>query len=82
MATTSTQVPKVLILGHSFVRRLKSDLRARFDERASLNFGLEGTAEVLMHGVGGRTVTKLLTHDLGVVANLSPDIIILDELRK
>ena len=78
MATTSTQVPKFLILGHSFVRRLKSDLRARFDERARLNFGLEGTAEVLMHGVGGRTVTKLLAHDLGVVANLSPDIIILE----
>jgi hypothetical protein len=25
--------PRVLILGHSFVRRLRSDLQARFDER-------------------------------------------------
>ena len=78
MATTSTQVPKVLILGHSFVCRLKRDLCPCFDERARLNFGLEGTAEVLMHGVGGRTLTKLLAHDLGVVVNLSPDIIILE----
>ena len=67
-----------LILGHSFVRRLKSDLHARFDERAGLNFGLEGTAEVLMHGVGGRTVKKLEAYDLGVVTNSSPDIVILE----
>jgi hypothetical protein len=30
-----------------------------------------------MHGIGGRTVTKVRNHDLGVVARLSPDIVIL-----
>ena len=53
-------VPKVLILGHSFVRRIKHDLKNRFDPRASLNFGLMGSANIIFHGVGGRTVRKLL----------------------
>ena len=47
-----------LILGHSFVRRLRHDLETGFDQRAKQNFNLdhEGTASVFMHGVGGRTV--------------------------
>ena len=38
----SVSVPKVLILGHSFVRRLRDDLDAQFDDRASKNFHLPG----------------------------------------
>ena len=68
--------PKVLILGHSFVRRLQSDLRAQFDERADVTFGLVGTAEICMHGVGGRTVQKLTKYDLGRVKQFSPDIVV------
>ena len=68
--------PQVLIIGHSFVRRLKSDLRVQFDERAFRHFGLCGSAVVHMHGVGGRTVAKLRKHDLGVVSGLCPDIVI------
>ena len=60
------------------MRRLKTDLRAHFVERSRLSFGLEGTANVFMHGVGRRTVKKLRKYDLGVVANLSPDIVILE----
>ena len=72
MAPTS---PVVLILGHSFVR---NDLETGFDQRADVNFNLEGTATVFMHGVGGRTVPKLRKFDLHVVKRLSPDIIILE----
>ena len=36
----------VLVLGHSFVKRLKNDLDKNFDHRASRTFGLVGTAEV------------------------------------
>ena len=80
MATSSngTGTPQVLILGHSFVRRLQSDLRARFDERAAIDFDLRGTADIYMHGVGGRTVPKLRKFDLGVIAKLAPDIVILE----
>ena len=45
--------PQVKIIGHSFVRRLKSDLRVQFDERASKNIGHCEFAVVHMHGVGG-----------------------------
>ena len=55
----SSAVPKALILGHSFVKRLQSDLKATFDARADSNFHLEGTAAVHLFGVGGRTVAKL-----------------------
>ena len=75
MAPTS---PVVLILGHSFVRRLCHDLERGFDQRADVNFNLEGTATVFMHGVGGRTVPKLRKFDLHVAKRLSLDIIILE----
>ena len=68
----------VLVLGHSFVRRLKSDLKFQLDSGMSPSFKLDGTARVYMHGVGGRTVTKLRKYDFGVVARLSPDIVILE----
>ena len=73
-----SHVTVVLILGHSFVHRLFHDLTTGFDQRADVNFNLEGTAVVFMHGVGGRTVPKLRMFDLHVVKQLSPDIIILE----
>ena len=42
----------VLVLGHSFVRRLKSDLKFQLDSRMSPSFKLDGTARVYMHGIG------------------------------
>jgi hypothetical protein len=65
-------------LGHSFVRRFRSDLHARFDERAAKNFDLQGTAEIFVHSVGGRTVPKLRKLDMGAITTISPDIVILD----
>ena len=40
---------------------------------------VQGTADIYMHGVGGRTVPKLRKCDLGVIAKLSPDIVILEQ---
>ena len=70
--------PTVLILGHSFVRRLSSDLRSNFDARAGEHFNLLGDAVIHLHGVGGRTVKKFRLYDLGVVSALKPDVIILE----
>ena len=70
--------PKILVWGHSFVRRLREDLAVTFDERASQDFNLQGTAKVRLHGVGGRTVSKLRQHDLSVVSSFAPDIVILE----
>jgi len=74
----SSGTPSVLILGHSFVKRLKRDLRSHFEPRADANFKLGGTVSVHLHGVGGRTVAKLRSFDLHVVERISPDILILE----
>ena len=74
----STGIPSVLILGHSFVKRLKRDLRSKFDPRTDGKFKRWGTVSVLFHGVGGYTVAKLLSSDLHVVARIAPDVLILE----
>ena len=66
-AAVSEVVTTALILGHSFVKRLKRDLHQGFDSRASCDFNLLGTASVRLHGVGGRTVQTLPANDLHVV---------------
>lgn len=70
-------VPTVLMLGHSFVRRMRDDLLSRFHPRANQNFNLSD-ATVCFHGVGGRTVAKLRAYDLHVVRRLKPDVVILE----
>jgi hypothetical protein len=56
--------PKVF--GHSFVKRLHRDLRSNFDIRAALSFNIQ-RASVKLHGIGGRTVDKLIAFDLDKV---------------
>lgn len=70
----STEVPFALLLGPSFVKRLKNDLRSHSDPRADSNFKLEGTVSVHLHGIGRRTVAKLRSFDLRMVEQIAPDI--------
>ena len=74
----SSGVPSVLILGHSFVKRLKHDLRSHFDPWADDNFKLGGNVSVHLHGVGGCTVAKLRSFNLHVVEQIAPDVLILE----
>ena len=74
----SVSVPNILILGHSFVRRLKDDLAARFDARAAPNFHLPESGHVSLYGTGGRTVDKIHAYDLSLVLKYKPDIVILE----
>ena len=55
----ASPLPSVLIAGHSFVKRLHSDLQCKFDLRATLDFNLTRTATVSFHGIGGLTVPRL-----------------------
>lgn len=71
-------VPKVLILGHSFVKRLSRDISRGIDPRMDLNFGLEGDVSIRLSGVGGRTVEKLRRFDLSNISSFAPDILILE----
>ena len=56
MATSVSK--KVLILGHSFVRRLATDLQRECVDQAVETFNLSGL-DVRLFGVGGWTVQKL-----------------------
>ena len=70
--------PRVLILGHSFIRRLHEDLTRPNDSDYNAKFGIL-TPHFLCkwHGVGGRTIAKVLKYDLSVVGDFGPDIVIL-----
>ena len=70
--------PKVLVLGHSFVKRLKRDIDTGFDVRAHSHFDLENSARVFLHGVGGRKVSALKHHDVHAITRISPDILVLE----
>ena len=71
-------LPKVLILGHSFVKRLKHDLVAGFDPRAHDHFDLGNSARVSMYGVGGRKASDIQSRDLHIIEGFVPDILILE----
>ena len=68
---------KVLILGHSFVRRLNVFLHQSHDRRTVPDFGLS-SVDLSFLGVGGRTVPKTLQFDIAKVKALQPEIIILE----
>ena len=70
-------VPKAMILGHSFVRRLSSDLEKHFDDHAKSNFDLEDV-KVCLFGVGGRTVRKIKQFDVANVSCFAPNVVILE----
>lgn len=70
--------PKVLILGHSFVRRFKTFVYQGGDRRVKRDLHLSRSAGVFFQGVGGRTVDKLSALDLHCVQRLKPDIVILE----
>ena len=66
-----------MILGHSFVRRLQSDLSRNFDQRASIDFKVD-ECSVRLFGTGGRTIKKVRQHDMRLIEKFDPDIIILE----
>ena len=76
MATSSAHegISRVLILAHSFVRRLRTDLLARM-------FDLQGIADISMYGVEGCTNPRLRKFDLWVILKISPNIVLRQSLE-
>ncbi|KAL3854143.1 hypothetical protein ACJMK2_013421 [Sinanodonta woodiana] len=66
-----------LILGHSFCKWLERHLRLGSDHRLVPSFNITECCKVHMKGVGGRTIDKLMLHDMHDVHAKSPDIVIL-----
>ena len=67
---------RVLIIGHFFVHRLKAFAQER--RHTECVSSLNSNAEVVFHGIGGKTISKFRGYDLDVVKETSPDIIILE----
>ena len=68
--------PRVLVLGDSFIRRLRFFL-SRDSHHFRVDFKLSHRAFIKWHGVGGRTVSKTLHLDLNVIDTFRPEIIIM-----
>ena len=68
--------PRILILGHSFIRRLAEFLQKRGHEH--LMAKLSSLGSISFHGVGGSTIAKVRKFDLSIIRRLSPDIIVLE----
>ena len=68
--------PWVLILGHSFIRRLHELVRLPINALRE-DFDITTPMNLRWHGVGGRTVAKVIRYDLEIVRQFSPDIVIL-----
>ncbi|XP_078363441.1 uncharacterized protein LOC144647517 [Oculina patagonica] len=71
------QQTKVLILGHSFVRRFKLFVSEGIDERTYPDLDLSAV-DLHFLGIGGRTVPKTRSFDLEDVRALQPEIVILE----
>ena len=67
---------RVLIIGHSFVHRLKAFVQKKRHMQAFSS--LRGMADIYFHGVGGRTIAKFRKFDFNVVRQLVPDVIIVE----
>ena len=67
----------ILILGHSFVRRLQTFLTEHHDRRAAHNMNLPHE-NISFLGIGGRTVSKMLSFDLDKIKAFQPKVIILE----
>ncbi|KAL3841658.1 hypothetical protein ACJMK2_019772 [Sinanodonta woodiana] len=66
-----------LILGHSLCKWLERHLRLGSDHRLEPSFNITECCKAHMKGVGGRTIDKLMFHDMHQVHAKRPDIVIL-----
>ena len=70
----ANEKPRALVLGHSFVRRLKEfAVHNHSDGTYDLNLGLSNVCSVIFHGIGGRTGDKMIRNDLA-----APNIVVLE----
>ena len=68
---------RVLILGHSFIRRVHNFLRRNFNTHIAKKLSLDGDLLIRWHGIGGRTVSKTWEYDLCVEEEFAPNLVIM-----
>lgn len=65
-------------MGHSYVRRLKEFIEKGSEGHFTDTLNIENTCSVHWHGVGGRTIQKVVQYDTPIITSLSPDILVLE----
>ena len=68
---------RVLVLGHSFIRRFHDFLCHNFNQKFTENLHIPGDLCIKWHGIGGRTIAKVVQYDLTIVQSFAPDIVVL-----
>ena len=68
---------RVLILGHSYIRRVHDLLCRNFNAHIAKNLSLDGDLLIRWHRIRGRTVSKTREYDLGVVEEFTPNVVIM-----
>ena len=75
----ANEKPRVLVLGHSFVRRLREFAAQNHSGGPyDLNLGLSNICSIIFQGIGGRTVDKMIKHDLDKIRSTAPNIVVLE----
>ena len=75
MDTQLSPLPRVLVLGHSFIRCLKKFIENHPSE-IDLAFQISVLAAIRSHSVGGRTVAKTIKYYMNVVHSICPDVVV------
>ena len=68
---------RVLILGHSFIRRVHDFFHRNFNTHIANSLSLDDDLLIRWHGIGGRTGSKTKEYDLCVVEEFAPNVVIL-----
>ena len=68
---------RVLILGHSSIRRVHDLLCCNFNAHIAKKLSLDGDLLIGWHRIRGRTVSKTREYDLGVVEEFTPNVVIM-----
>lgn len=71
--------PRALVLGHSFVRRLKEfAAQNHSDGPYDLNLGSSNVCFIVFHGIEGRIVDKMIRNDLDKIRSAAPNVVVLE----
>ena len=76
----ANEKPRALVLGHTFVRRLKEfAAHNHSDGTYDLKLGLSNVCSVIFHGIGGQwTVDKMIRNDLDKIRSAAPNLVVLE----
>ena len=75
----ANEKPRVPVLGHSIVRRLREFAAENHSGGPyDLNLGLSNICSIIFHGIGGRTVDKMIKDDLDKIRSAAPNIVVLE----